>query len=76
MADISALESTTLRRVSIRLLPFLIVAYLVCNIDRTNAGVAATQSYPLAMLPIVGFATLGTVVLLILGQPYRIVATA
>jgi MFS transporter, ACS family, tartrate transporter len=33
----------------------------------------ATHSYPLAMLPIVAFATLGTVVLVILGQPKRIV---
>ncbi len=36
----------------------------------------ATHSYPLAMLPIVGFAVLGTIVLLMLGQPKRIVAAA
>jgi len=33
----------TIRRVSWRLLPFLMLAYLVCYIDRTNAGFAALQ---------------------------------
>jgi hypothetical protein len=35
-----------------------------------------THSYPLAMLLIVAFATLGTIVLPIFGQPNRVVATA
>ena len=35
-----------------------------------------THSYPLAMLPIVAFASLGTVILLMLGQPNRITAAA
>jgi MFS transporter, ACS family, tartrate transporter len=43
MAEPSALEKTTLRRVSFRLLPFLMLAYLVCYIDRVNAGFAALQ---------------------------------
>jgi MFS family permease len=43
MADSSALEKAVLRRVSLRLLPFLMLAYLVCYIDRTNAGFAALQ---------------------------------
>jgi MFS family permease len=43
MADPSALEKATLRRVSFRLLPFLILAYLICYIDRVNAGFAALQ---------------------------------
>jgi MFS transporter, ACS family, tartrate transporter len=34
---------TTVRRISVRLLPFLMLAYLVCYIDRTNAGFAALQ---------------------------------
>jgi nitrate/nitrite transporter NarK len=36
----------------------------------------ATHSYPLTMLPIVGFALVGTVVLLVLGQAKRVPATA
>jgi sugar phosphate permease len=32
-----------MRRVSLRLLPFLMLAYLICYIDRTNAGFAALQ---------------------------------
>ena len=43
MADINALEKATLRLVSLRLLPFLMLAYLICYIDRTNAGFAALQ---------------------------------
>lgn len=43
MANISALEKATLRRVSFRLLPFLMLAYLVCYIDRVNARSAALQ---------------------------------
>ena len=33
----------TIRRVSWRVLPFLMLAYLVCYIDRTNAGFPALQ---------------------------------
>lgn len=41
--DESALARATLRRVSLRLLPFLFVLY-VCNfLDRTNVGIAALQ---------------------------------
>ncbi len=36
-----ALARETMRRVSWRLLPFLMLAYLVCYIDRVNAGFAA-----------------------------------
>ncbi len=43
MSETTALEKATLRRVSLRLLPFLMLAYLVCYIDRTNAGFAALQ---------------------------------
>ncbi len=43
MAETGPLDTTTLRRVSFRLLPFLMLAYLVCYIDRTNAGFAALQ---------------------------------
>jgi MFS family permease len=43
MAEADVLEKTTLRLVSLRLLPFLMLAYLVCYIDRTNAGFAALQ---------------------------------
>ncbi len=37
------LERETLRRVSLRVLPFLMLAYLICYIDRTNTGFAALQ---------------------------------
>jgi len=41
--QIDSLGQATVRRVSYRLLPFLMVAYLVCYIDRVNAGFAALQ---------------------------------
>lgn len=37
------LPAATMRRVSTRLLPLLMLAYLVCYIDRVNAGFAALQ---------------------------------
>jgi MFS transporter, ACS family, tartrate transporter len=37
------LEITTMRRVSWRLMPFLLLAYLICYIDRVNVGFAALQ---------------------------------
>src|SRR5262249_20569492 len=40
---IGKLESETIRRISWRLLPFLIGAYLVNYIDRVNVGFAALQ---------------------------------
>ena len=47
MASISpgenVLAAATLRRVSWRLLPFLILAYVVAYVDRVNAGFAALQ---------------------------------
>ena len=42
-AGISKLESETILRVSWRLLPFLIAAYLVNYVDRVNVGFAALQ---------------------------------
>jgi ACS family tartrate transporter-like MFS transporter len=38
-----SLEATTMRRVSWRLMPFLLLAYLICYIDRVNVGFAALQ---------------------------------
>jgi len=37
------LEAATMRRVSWRLMPFLVLAYLLCYIDRVNVGFAALQ---------------------------------
>jgi MFS family permease len=39
----ATLETTTIRRVSWRLMPFLLLAYLICYIDRVNVGFAALQ---------------------------------
>ena len=39
----SAVETATVRRVSWRLMPFLLLAYLICYIDRVNVGFAALQ---------------------------------
>src|SRR3989440_295377 len=36
-------EANTMRRVSWRLMPFLLLAYLICYIDRVNVGFAALQ---------------------------------
>jgi len=38
-----ALEASTMRRVSWRLMPFLVVSYLLCYIDRVNVGFASLQ---------------------------------
>ena len=51
MADVAAdvalgtdpVGQATMRRVSLRVLPFLMLAYLVCYIDRANTGFAALQ---------------------------------
>src|SRR4029077_17306819 len=37
------LEARTMRRVSWRLMPFLLAAYIICYIDRVNVGFAALQ---------------------------------
>jgi MFS family permease len=37
------LETSTMRRVSWRLMPFLLAAYIICYIDRVNVGFAALQ---------------------------------
>ena len=37
------LEASTMSRVSWRLVPFLLLAYLICYIDRVNVGFAALQ---------------------------------
>src|SRR3954464_9443740 len=41
--DRTTLEAATMRRVSWRLMPFLLAAYLICYIDRVNIGFAALQ---------------------------------
>lgn len=42
-ADESALERVTMRRVSVRLLPFLFILYIGNYLDRTNVAMAALQ---------------------------------
>lgn len=56
---ISDLERTTMRRVAWRLLPFLIVCYLMAIIDRGNIGMASLQmNQDLGLTPaIFGFAS-------------------
>jgi MFS transporter, ACS family, tartrate transporter len=39
----ATLEATTMRRVFTRMLPFLVLAYLICYIDRVNVGFAGLQ---------------------------------
>ena len=41
--DIQALERTTMRRVILRLVPFLMVCYFFALLDRVNVGFAALQ---------------------------------
>jgi hypothetical protein len=41
----SALQAATMRRVSWRLMPFLMLAYLLCYIDRVNVGFASLQTF-------------------------------
>ena len=40
----TTIEAVTMRRVFWRLMPFLLVAYLVCYIDRVNVGFASRES--------------------------------
>jgi sugar phosphate permease len=40
---VDQLEAATMRRVSWRLMPFLLAAYIICYIDRVNVGFAALQ---------------------------------
>lgn len=42
-STIDELEAATMRRVSWRLMPFLLGAYIICYIDRVNVGFAALQ---------------------------------
>ena len=39
----SALETTTMRRVTLRIIPFLMLCYFIAFVDRVNAGFAALQ---------------------------------
>jgi MFS family permease len=41
--EVGAVEAATMRRVSWRLMPFLLFAYLMCYIDRVNVGFASLQ---------------------------------
>jgi MFS family permease len=41
--DTTALEAATMKRVTWRLMPFLLAAYLICYIDRVNVGFASLQ---------------------------------
>jgi MFS family permease len=41
--DNRSVEKATMRRVSLRLMPFLLAAYLLCYIDRVNVGFASLQ---------------------------------
>jgi ACS family tartrate transporter-like MFS transporter len=41
--DAQALEAETMSRVSWRLMPFLLAAYVICYIDRVNVGFASLQ---------------------------------
>src|SRR3954462_10225381 len=39
----SALEVATMRRVALRIIPFLMLCYFIAYVDRVNAGFAALQ---------------------------------
>jgi len=58
-APVSELERATMRRVAWRLLPFLILCYLIAIIDRGNIGMASLQmNHDLGLSPaIFGFAS-------------------
>ena len=43
ISDVSALERSTMRRVILRLVPFLMVSYFMALLDRVNIGFAALQ---------------------------------
>ena len=41
--DDATLEAAVMKRVFWRLMPFLLMAYLICYIDRVNVGFASLQ---------------------------------
>jgi ACS family tartrate transporter-like MFS transporter len=43
MSEDAVLESTTIRKVTLRIVPFLMICYFVAFVDRVNAGFAALQ---------------------------------
>jgi len=50
----SEIETSTIRAVSIRILPFLVLAYFLCVLDRVNVSFAAlTMNADLAFTPLV-----------------------
>ncbi len=50
----SDVEKSTMRAVSFRILPFLILAYFICVLDRVNVSFAAlTMNADLAFTPLV-----------------------
>jgi ACS family tartrate transporter-like MFS transporter len=52
VAQISQIEAATIRRISSRFLPLLIIAFLVTYLDRVNVGFAAlTANHDLGMTP-------------------------
>ncbi|WP_233830194.1 MFS transporter [Paraburkholderia sp. ZP32-5] len=51
-AQVDSLEAATIRRVSIRFLPLLVIAFLITYLDRVNVGFAAlTANRDLGMTP-------------------------
>jgi ACS family tartrate transporter-like MFS transporter len=43
LSERSAVETETMRRVTLRIIPFLMVCYFIAFVDRVNAGFAALQ---------------------------------
>ncbi len=41
MAEVSSIEKSTIRKISLRLIPFLMLCYFFSMLDRTNIGVAS-----------------------------------
>ncbi len=72
----TVLEKAPMRRVSWRRMPFLMLVYLFCYIDRVNVGFASlrinqavkneTGRFPLALIRFV--AAVGTICLLVIGR--------
>ena len=46
LSEVSALERSTMRKVILRLVPFLMASYFMALLDRVNIGFAALPSQP------------------------------
>lgn len=71
LARSSQIEAETMRKVTLRIIPFLMIGYLIALVDRVNAGVVIQYtmcSYSLGLLPLAALSGVGCIMLSVLSQ--------